>query len=65
MARLRQLDPQLRLSNLGDVIMPLRAEDHAKYIHGLRVAGLPELQVRHFRFWHLPAVTCSANRVRC
>lgn len=42
MARLRQLDPQLRLSNLGDVISPLRPDDRAKYVEGLRKAGLPE-----------------------
>jgi tetratricopeptide (TPR) repeat protein len=42
MARLRQTDPQLRLSNLGDVISPLQPEDRAKYVEGLRKAGLPE-----------------------
>jgi len=42
MARLRQLDPNLRLSNLGDVISPLQPADRAKYIEGLRKAGLPE-----------------------
>ena len=42
MARLRQLDPNLRLSNLGDVISPLRPADRAKYIESLRKAGLPE-----------------------
>jgi hypothetical protein len=42
MARLHQLDPQLRLSNLGDVISPLRPDDRAKYVEGLRKAGLPE-----------------------
>jgi tetratricopeptide (TPR) repeat protein len=42
MARLRQLDPQLRLSNLGDVISPLQPEDRSKYVEGLRRAGLPE-----------------------
>ena len=42
MARLRLLDPQLRLSILGDIIAPLRPEDRAKYVEGLRRAGLPE-----------------------
>jgi len=43
MARLRQVDPQLRLSNLGEVISPLRRPEHrARYVEGLRKAGLPE-----------------------
>ncbi len=43
MARLRQLDPALRISDLVDVMMPLcRPEDIAKYEEGLRKAGLPE-----------------------
>jgi TolB-like protein/Tfp pilus assembly protein PilF len=42
MTRLRQLDPRLRLSNLGDVLSPLQPEDRAKYVEGLRKAGLPE-----------------------
>jgi hypothetical protein len=42
-ARLRQHDPQLRISNLDDVMAPFRrAEDRAKYEQGLRIAGLPE-----------------------
>jgi TolB-like protein/class 3 adenylate cyclase len=42
-ARVREIDPQRRLSNLGDVMSPLRrAEDRAKWVEGLRVAGLPE-----------------------
>jgi TolB-like protein len=42
-ARLRQLDPSLRISNLEDVLPPLRrAEDRARYVDGLRKAGLPE-----------------------
>jgi TolB-like protein len=41
MARLRQIDPGLRISNLKDV-MYLRAEDFAKWADGLRKAGLPE-----------------------
>jgi TolB-like protein/class 3 adenylate cyclase/Tfp pilus assembly protein PilF len=41
--RLRQIDPPLRISNLGDVMPPFRRpEDRAKYVEGLRIAGLPE-----------------------
>jgi adenylate cyclase len=43
MARLREIDPTLRLSNLERVAAPLRrAEDRARLIEGLRKAGLPE-----------------------
>jgi tetratricopeptide (TPR) repeat protein len=43
MARLRQLNPALRVSNLIDVRGPYRrAEDLARYGEGLRRAGLPE-----------------------
>ena len=42
MARARQLDPGLRLSNLKDRVGPLRAQDFAKYAEALRLAGLPE-----------------------
>jgi hypothetical protein len=42
-ARLRQLNPALRVSNLKDVLGPYRrAEDLARYQEGLRRAGLPE-----------------------
>jgi len=42
-ARLRDLYPTLRLSNLRNVLGPYRrAEDVAKYSKGLRRAGLPE-----------------------
>jgi TolB-like protein/DNA-binding winged helix-turn-helix (wHTH) protein len=42
MAILRQLDPALRLSNLGELI-PVRQPEHlAKFAEGLRLAGLPE-----------------------
>jgi len=41
--RLLQRNPTLRVSNLKDVMGPYRrAEDVAKYIEGLRKAGLPE-----------------------
>jgi TolB-like protein len=42
MARLRQLNPALRVSNLKDVLGPWRAEGLARYEEGLRRAGLPE-----------------------
>ncbi len=42
MARLRQLDPALRISNLADQIPLHRREDLARYQEGLRMAGLPE-----------------------
>ena len=42
-ARLRQLNPALRVSDLKDVLSHyLRAEDLARYEEGLRQAGLPE-----------------------
>ena len=42
-ARLRQLDPALRVSNLRDLNAPYRrAEDIVRYEEGLRKAGLPE-----------------------
>ena len=42
-ARLRQLNPALRVSNLKDVLSPYRrAEDLSRYEEGLRQAGLPE-----------------------
>jgi len=43
MARLREIDPTLRLSNLERVAPPLRRpEDRARFADGLRRAGLPE-----------------------
>ena len=42
-ARLRQLNPTLRVSNLKDMVGPYRhAEDLSRYQEGLRQAGLPE-----------------------
>jgi tetratricopeptide (TPR) repeat protein len=41
-ARLRQLNPVLRVSNLKNVLGPWRADDLARYEEGLRRAGLPE-----------------------
>jgi tetratricopeptide (TPR) repeat protein len=42
MARLRQIDPALRISNLRDVLTLRRPEDLARYADALRKAGLPE-----------------------
>ncbi|UVC13579.1 BTAD domain-containing putative transcriptional regulator [Mesorhizobium onobrychidis] len=43
MARLRELDPTLRLSNLAEVLPPFyRTDDRSRYIEGLRKAGLPD-----------------------
>jgi tetratricopeptide (TPR) repeat protein len=41
-ARLRQLNPALRVSTLKDVAGPFRREDFSRYEEGLRRAGLPE-----------------------
>jgi hypothetical protein len=35
MMRLRQLDPELRVSNLGDRLPPMRREDFATYADAL------------------------------
>jgi TolB-like protein len=42
MARLRQLDPMMRISNLIERCPIRRSEDFAKLANGLRKAGLPE-----------------------
>ena len=42
MANLRQLDPDLRLSNLRRIQPIRRPEDFARWQEGLRLAGLPE-----------------------
>lgn len=42
MQRLRELDPSLRLSNLKDWLPIQRPEDFARFVDGLRLAGLPE-----------------------
>jgi hypothetical protein len=43
MAQLRTIDPALRLSNVERVMAPFRrVEDRARFIEGLRRAGLPE-----------------------
>jgi TolB-like protein/Tfp pilus assembly protein PilF len=41
MARLRQIDPILRVSNLKEMTPLRRPEDRAKYEEGMRKAGLP------------------------
>jgi hypothetical protein len=42
MARLREIDPALRISNLQEVTPLQRPQDIALYAEGLRKAGLPE-----------------------
>jgi TolB-like protein len=42
MMRLRQVDPALRISNLKDKTPLCRSEDMARYVEGMRKAGLPE-----------------------
>jgi hypothetical protein len=41
-ARLRQLNPALRVSSLKDALGPWNPEDLSRYKEGLRLAGLPE-----------------------
>ena len=41
-ARLRQLNPALRVSNLKDLVDHRRVQDLSRYEEGLRRAGLPE-----------------------
>jgi hypothetical protein len=41
MTRLRQLDPDFRLSNLDDFFPIRRPDDAARWADGLRNAGLP------------------------
>ena len=42
MARIRQLDPELRISKLTDVVPFREPKDFDRYVDGLRKAGLPE-----------------------
>jgi tetratricopeptide (TPR) repeat protein len=42
MARMRQIDPNLRLSNFRQLIPLRRAQDAAILVEGMRKAGLPE-----------------------
>lgn len=41
-ARLRQLDPALRIAHLKEILPLRRADDSARYAQALRIAGLPE-----------------------
>jgi len=42
LARVRRLDPELRLSNLKNRVGPYRPADFARFAEGMRLAGLPE-----------------------
>jgi len=42
LARLRQIDPALRVSNLDKLTWRRRPEDMAQYLDAMRKAGLPE-----------------------
>jgi tetratricopeptide (TPR) repeat protein len=42
LSRLRQIDPTLRVSNLGDLTPLQRPEDQTRYAEAMRKAGLPE-----------------------
>jgi hypothetical protein len=41
-ARILEIDPTMRLSNLHDFIPLRRSEDLERFAEGLRKAGLPE-----------------------
>ena len=41
-ARVRHLNPALRLSNIAELAPCRRPEDVAKYVEGMQKAGLPE-----------------------
>jgi adenylate cyclase len=41
-ARVRQIDPDLRLSGARELFPMKRPEDRSKWVNGLRLAGLPE-----------------------
>jgi tetratricopeptide (TPR) repeat protein len=42
LARARDLDPGLRISNLKDRVGPYRPDDFVRFAEGMRLAGLPE-----------------------
>jgi hypothetical protein len=42
LARARDLDPGLRISNLKDRVGPYRTDDFTRFAEGMRLAGLPE-----------------------
>jgi hypothetical protein len=41
-ARIRQIDPELRISGLIDIVPFRGSNDFVRYVEGLRKAGLPE-----------------------
>jgi hypothetical protein len=42
MARLRELNPSLRMSNLKELVPIRRSEDFERWAEGMRMAGLPD-----------------------
>jgi hypothetical protein len=42
LTRMREIDPELRISNLTELVPFRAAQDYARYVDGLRKAGLPE-----------------------
>ena len=42
LTRMRQIDPELRIASLAELVPFRAAEDFARYVEGLRKAGLPE-----------------------
>jgi hypothetical protein len=42
LTRMREIDPKLRISNLAELVPFRAAQDFARYVEGLRKAGLPE-----------------------
>jgi lipopolysaccharide biosynthesis regulator YciM len=42
LARMREIDPESRISNLAEIVPFRAAQDFTRYIEGLRKAGLPE-----------------------
>jgi TolB-like protein len=57
MARLRQIDPAFRVSNLKDLTPLRRPEDIAKLAEGMRRAGLPRGSARKRRGVYISAFT--------
>jgi tetratricopeptide (TPR) repeat protein len=42
MARVRETDPELRISNLAEHLSPIRTDDFSRFAEAMRLAGLPE-----------------------
>jgi TolB-like protein len=42
LSRMREIDPELRISDLAELVPFRGAQDFARYVEGLRKAGLPE-----------------------